>query len=245
MKMFSAITRVTLAMSAALTAACGDQSPATAPTRTDVSAATSGKPTTFPTVSLIVTVANADPLGNTYGIRNDGQGDYVDGSQSVQAVLDQYGTFAFNTNNSRRAAIRWVTYDFTRPVDPTNNYRPTPSNSENYHFSTGPSASSAFTAIQNLGVNGNPSSECIYMGNGIANSTTSWRVSYHKGYEDVSTSPTAYAVVTRTSVSPAAWTITPAGSCSQASNVAALRTGDGTGLFGYYNIPFSFLLRAR
>ena len=245
MKISTAIVRgaplVTLALSALFAAACSDQPSATAPARTVISTATNGRPVSYPTVSLIVTVANA----TAGGIRNDGQGDYVDGSQYVQAVLDQYGTFAFNTDNSRHTAVRWVTYDFTNPVDPGNTYRPSPSNSQNYHFSTGPSAFSPFIGIQNLGVNDNPSTECIYMGNGIANSTTSWRVSYHKGNEDVSTSPTAYAVVTRTSVSPAAWTITPAGSCSPNSNVASLRTADGTGLYGYYYIPFSFVLRAR
>ena len=248
MMISTAITRASLAtltLSALFATACGEQPSATAPARTVISTTMRGSTTTYPTVSLVVTVANADPLGNAYGITNDGQGDYVDGSQYVQAVLDQYGTFAFDTDNSRRTAVRWVTYDFTHPVDPANTYRPSPGNGQNYHFSTGPSAFSPFTAIQNLGVNGNPSTECIYMGNSIANSTTSWRVSFHKGNEDVGSSPTAYAVVTRTSVSPAAWTITPTGSCSPTSNVASLRTGDGTGLYGYYSIPFSFVLRAR
>ena len=248
MKISIAFTRAslaTLALSTLFTAACDEQPAATAPNRAAFGAAAAGKTTTYPTVSLVVTVANADPLGNAFGITNDGKGDYVDGSQSVQAVLDQYGTFAFNTNTSRQSAVRWVTYDFTHPVDPANTYRPMPSNAQNYHFSSGPSAFSAFIAIQNLGVNGNPSTECMYMGNGIANSTTGWRVSFHKGYEDVSNSPTSFAVVTRTSVSPAVWTITPAGSCSPASNVAALCTNDGTGLYGYYNIPFSFVLKAK
>lgn len=250
MKISMAITRAslaTVALSTLFTSACGDQPSATAPARAAFGASAAGKPTTYPTVSLVVTVTNADPLGSAYGITNDGQGDYVDGSQYVQALLDQYGTFVFNTDNSNRTAVRWVTYDFTHPVDPVNTYRPSPSNGQNYHFSTGPSAFSPFIAIQNLGVNGNPSTECIYMGNGIANSTTGWRVSFHKGYEDVSSSPTAYAVVTRTSVSPAAWTITPTGSCSPTlnANVAALRTSDGLGLFGYYYIPFSFVLKAK
>ena len=248
MKVSTATTRAslaTLALSALFAAACGDQPSVTAPARTLVSTTMDGSTTTYPTVSLVVTVATVDPLGNAYGIRNDGQGNYVDGSQYVQAVLDRSGTFAFNTDNGPKAALRWVTYDFTHPVDPANPYRPSPANSQNNHFSTGPSAFSPFIAIQNLGVNGNPSTECIYMGNSIANSTTTWRVSYHKGNEDVSTSPTAYAVVTRTSVSPAAWTITSAGSCSPNSHVASLRNFDGTVLYGYYYIPFSFVLRAR
>jgi hypothetical protein len=197
-------------------------------------------------VSLVVTVSNADAAGNPYNIQDDGNGAYTDGSQNVQAVLDNSGTFAFNTQSATyKTAVRWVTYNFNSPVDPTNGYRPSPSNAKDYHFSTGRSSFSPFIPIQNLGVGANPSSECIYMGNGFSNSSTSWRVSYHKGLEDVSSSATAYAFVTRTSVTPAVWTITPVGSCSANSNVAALRSGDGTVLYGYYNVPFFFILRAR
>jgi len=200
----------------------------------------------IPTVSLTVTVSNVDGLGTSYGIQDDGKGAYVDGSQDVQAVLDNSGTFAFNTETGmHRNAIRYVSYDFNHPVDPANTYRPTPSNLRNYHFSTGASQYSPMVPIQNLGVNGNPSSECIYMGNSFANATASWRVSFHKGLEDVSNGPTAFAVVTRTSVSPAVWTIAPSGPCSPVSNVAALRSGDGSVLFGYYNLPFYFTLKAK
>jgi hypothetical protein len=61
----------------------------------------------------------------------------------------------------------------------------------------------------------------------------------------VSNGPTSFAVVTRTSVSPAVWTITPAGSCSAVSNVASLRSGDSSVLYGYYNVSFFFTLRAK
>ncbi len=207
---------------------------------------------TIPTVSLTVTVSNTDNLGTPYAIQNDGAGAYVDGTQDVQAVLDDNGTFAFNTETGvHRSAVRYVTYDFNNPVDPANTYRPTPSNLRNYHFTTGASQHSPEIPIQNLGVNGNPTSECIYMGNSFATGksltdpTTSWRVSFHAHLEDVSNTPTAFAVVTRTSVSPAAWTITPAGACSPVSNVASLRSGDGSVLYGYYNLPFFFTLRAK
>jgi len=213
------------------------QSPATALRMARVAA--------IPTVSLTVTVANDDGAGSSYDIQNDGKGAYVDGSQDVQAILDGSGTFAFNTEARNRKATRWVTYNFNHPVDPSNTYRPNPSNLENYHFSTGPSQYSPFIPIQNLGVNGNASSECVYMGNSIANATTSWRVSFHKGLEDVSNGATAFAVVTRTSVSPAVWTITPAGSCSPVSNVASLRSGDSSVLYGYYYLPFVFTLTAK
>ena len=120
-----------------------------------------------------------------------------------------------------------------------------PSTSQNYHFSTGASSLLPAVPLQNLGVNGNPVSQCMYMGNSVASATTTWRVSFHKGNEDVITSPAAYAVFTRTSVSPARWIAQPVGSCSPNSNVASLRNDDGTILYGYYYLPFYFTLAAQ
>ncbi|HKV71808.1 MAG TPA: hypothetical protein VJN62_11200 [Gemmatimonadales bacterium] len=201
-------------------------------------------------VSLVVTVSNADSLGNPYGITNDGQGTYVDGQQYVSAVLDQYGTLAFNTfvppKSFKGPAPRWVSYDFSHPVDPANSFRPTQDHTQVYHFSSGGSGILPWVPLQNLGINGNPSTECGYMGNSFSDLTgTAYRVSYHKGLEDTQGSPTAYAVFTRTSVSPAIWTVTPVGSCSGNSNVASLRNDATNFLYGYYAIPFFFTLTAR
>jgi hypothetical protein len=199
-------------------------------------------------IELVVTISDVDGSGNPYGIQSDGLGAYINGVQEVQAVLDQYGTFAFNTAG-KRTAPRLVKYNFNNPVDPSNTYRPTLGAVQNHHFSTGGSNYSPFIPIQNLGINGNPVSECAYMGNGIADglsvNSPAWRVSFHKGLEDVSNGPTAFAVITRTSVSPAVWTITPSGACSPVSNVASLRSSDTSFLYGYYNLPFMFTLRAK
>jgi len=194
-----------------------------------------------------VMVSNSDAFGNAAGITNDGLGSYVDGSQNVQAQLDAAGTFAFNTFSGRRGtATRWVNYDFSRPVDPSNTFLPAQDHTQNYHFSSGGSQYSPWVPVQYLGTPGYPSSECGYMGNSFAASgTTSYRVSFHKGYEDTQTTPSAFAVFTRVSVSPAVWTVQPAGSCSPNSNVAALRSGDGSILYGYYSIPFLFTLTAK
>jgi len=208
-----------------------------------------GSPNSLSIVSLRVTINDA--AGNN--ITSDNQGEYVNGIDYVQAIIDQYGTFAFNTfspsQKIRNAVVkRWVNYNFNNPVDPGNTYRPSPEQSQNYHFSTGGSSfgTNPFIPLQNLGVNGNPTSECIYMGNGIYNSATAWRVSFHKGQEDVANSPTAFAVVTRTSISPAEWTITPiGGSCTSNSNVASLRNDATSELYGYYYIPFFFTLKAQ
>lgn len=207
----------------------------------------SGKPAGAPTISLRLTVSNTDALGNASGITNDSQGDYVDGSQNVQAQLDSSGTLAFNTfTSSRGNATRWVNYDFSRPADPLNTFRPPQDHTRNYHFSTGTSDFSPWVPVQYLGTPGYPTSECGYMGNSFAaDSSTGYRVSYHKGYEDTANSPTAFAVFTRVSVTPAVWTVQPAGSCSPSTNIAALRSADGTVLYGYYTIPFYFTLTAQ
>jgi hypothetical protein len=201
------------------------------------------------TISLSVTIADADSSGTPYNIRSDALGDYVDGLQNVSASISSSGVFQFDTfNGAKRAtAARWATYDFSAPVDPENAYRPTPSNSLNYHFSTGGSPISPtapWIALQNLGVNGNPSSECGYMGNGFSSSSNGWTVSFRKGAEEVTTSPTAFVMFTRTSVSPAVWTVQPSGWCSVNANVASLRTNDGV-LRGYYYLPFLMTLQAR
>ena len=233
---------------AAAAAACaeGTQPAATSPVAPS-GVAQEAKPGTPPTIPLSITVSNTDASGNASGITNDGLGAYVDGVNDVEARLDVAGTLAFNTFTGRRgAATRSVHYDFSRPVDPLNLFQPPQDHTQNYHFSTGSSQYSPFVPVQYLGTPGYPASECGYMGNSFqANSSTGYRVSFHKGFEDTAGSPTSYAVFTRVSVTPAVWTVQPAGSCSPASNVAALRSSDGSALYGYYTMPFLFTLRTK
>src|SRR5688572_13998013 len=119
------------------------------------SAKAGGNPNAFPTISLRVTINDAE--GNK--ITSDGKGDYINGTDYVQAILDQSGTFAFNTfsppQKIKNAVVtRWVNYNFNNPVDPENTYQPSPDNSHNYHFSTGGSSfgTNPFIPLQNLGV---------------------------------------------------------------------------------------------
>lgn len=232
----------------AATAACGGGAqPAETSPVAPSAASQEAKASPPPTIALSITVSNTDAFGNPSGITNDGQGAYVDGVQNVEARLDMAGTLAFNTFTAHRgSAARWVNYDFSRPVDPLNLFRPPQDHTQNFHFSTGGSQYSPFVPVQYLGTGGYPVSECGYMGNSFqANSTTSYRVSFHKGYEDTAGSPTSFAVFTRVSITPAVWTVQPAGSCSPTSNVAALRSGDGTVLYGYYTMPYLFTLTAK
>jgi hypothetical protein len=207
------------------------------------------KPGAPGTVSLRVTVSNTDAQGNPSGITNDGRGDYVDGIDDVQAEIDRSGLLAFNTFSGRRgSATRWLNYDFSHPADPMNTFLPAQDHTGLYHFSTGASLNSPWVPLQSLGTPGYATTQCGYMGNSFASdSSTNYRVSYHKGFEDTPSSPTAFAVFTRITVSPAVWTVRPAGSCSPDANanVAALRSADGSILYGYYTIPFFFTLTAK
>jgi hypothetical protein len=238
---------VVFVLVAASVAACSKPAPSAqslvGPSALVAQDAKAGSP---PVISLTVTVSN-DVSGSPAGITNDGLGAYVDGSQGVQAELDSSGTFAFNTFTGRHGtATRWLNYDFSHPLDPSNTFLPAQDHSQNYHFSSGGTQYSPWAPVQYLGTAGYPNSECGYMGNSFsANSTTNYRVSFHRAYEDTQTSPTAFAVFTRVSVSPAVWTVQAAGSCSPNSNVAALRSDDGTTLYGYYSIPLLFTLTAK
>jgi hypothetical protein len=117
---------------------------------------------------------------------------------------------------------------------------------QNYHFSSGGSQFSPFVAVQYLGTPGYPTSECAYLGNGFqADSTTNYRVSFPKGYEDTASSPTACAVFTRVSVTPAGVDGAARRLVLAVVDVAALRSGDGAVLYGYYTMPFLFTLTAN
>jgi hypothetical protein len=206
-----------------------------------------GKPQVWPTIPLSVTVSDVDAFGQPYKIQSDGQGPYVDGTQGVSAYLDGSGNLIFDPGAAARKSgtNRYMRFNFDSPVDPLNTYRPNPSTSENSHVATTHSAFWPKVPLQNLGVDGNPSTDCMAISVGLANARTGWRVSYHRNFEDAPATPTAFAVVTRTSISPAVWTVAPSGSCSPNSNVAALRSDDGTVLYGYYNLPFLLTLHAQ
>lgn len=182
-------------------------------------------------VFLKVTVNNS---GNN--ITSDGAGDYVNGSQSVSARFDTYGNFIFSCGlggqGKNTYLIRWMNINFSSPVVIYSN-PPITGNDKVTAITTVSAVGQTFTPLQNMSVG---QSQCVGLTGG---SNSGWVMNFHRGAEDVSTSQSAYAVFTRTSLTQ--WTVTPAGSCSTNSNICALRNGPDI-LFGYYNIPFSFTL---
>ena len=198
-----------------------------------------GKPNTLPQVSLNLVVGDA--AGDK--IISDGGGVYKSGSQGVSAVFDQYGNFIFSCGPAsvHGMPIRYLNFNFSDPVVVYIAPPITSGNNIADGISTiAVSPSGTFIPLQSLAIT---QSECIGLTGGPNYyNHPAWVLNYHRGAEDVTTSPSAYMVVTR--INSTQWTMTPVGSCSPHSNVAALRNGPGT-LYGYYTMPFSFTLTAQ
>jgi len=191
------------------------------------------RPGTTSDVFLKLTVNNA--TGDR--LTSDGGGDYVNGSQGVSARFDQYGNFIFGIgavgHGQSASLVRWLNIDFSSPVVVYSN-PPITGHDIVTAITTIPGAAFPnYTFLQNLTVG---QTECITLTGG---SNANWVMNFHRATEDVSTSQSAYMVVTRMSATQ--WTMIPVGSCSPNSNVCALRNGPDI-LYGYWNMPFSFTL---
>jgi hypothetical protein len=203
----------------------------------EVTSKANAKPSTIQEVSLRITVRDA--VGDK--IVSDGGGDYVNGFQNIQAIFSSSGYFQFNSQNSpnpHAGLIRWLNFDFNDPIQILTN-PPSTTNSIGTFMSSGTSSLlGTYIPPQNLVVG---QSECIVLTAAVtANGINSYQVNFHRGVEDIPGSPTAYMVITRASTTT--WIMTPVGSCSPNSNVAALRDASAGITYGYYNMPFSFTL---
>jgi hypothetical protein len=186
-----------------------------------------GKPGTTTEVPLRMTISDAS--GNK--ITSDGGGDYVNGSQNMRVVFDQYGSLIFDNRKSQgKPAVRFYLTNLDNPVevfiDPgfTNGI-------VNYMAMTKSSLFPSVPLIQNMAIG---ASQCITFHGGAGEG---YVFSFHGGIEDESGSPTSFASITRNSATE--WTMTP-GSCATSLNtdVASIRQ-NGT-LYGYYHMPFTF-----
>ena len=222
---------------------------------TDLRSVQNSKPGTLARISLNVSIQDSytDELGNTvfYKIKSDGL-QYSDGVDYVSAYIDENGNFLFKTNNSKNSlAKRFVRYDLSDPVDPNNTYSPGFGREYywqyDYTFSTSYSqfGTTPFQPLQSLPYN---QPACISMtgnidGDGL-NSIFQYTVRFHATKDDLSGSPTAFAVVTRTSESE--WKIVP-GSCDVPNNIGNLWTGGKRNEItkGYFHLPFSFILSKK
>ena len=205
-------------------------------------AAAPSKSTSTP---IAVQVEDTGPSG-AYRIQSDGLGEYVNGLQGMTAEIDPYGNLQITpaTASSTNPPQRTLKFDFSAPLDPSNVYRPDESGQQNFKIKT-----NAFGVprIQDLGVNGNPVSACYFATIAHNNATIHHRAIFNPA-SDPSSTP---AFITRTSISPATWTMVSDGPCATNANLAGVWSQDlvkknAPLVFrGYYDLQFSIRLRAK
>jgi hypothetical protein len=238
--MRSTISLFALAASLIL-AACND--PASAPLTADIPKPAFTK-AAQPT-PLAVTVQDADALGALYRIQSDGLGEYVNGVQTMTAEIDGSGNLQFGPALSSTLARR-IRFDFSAPVDPLNSYRPDESGQQEWKFKTNPNVVPGTPAINNLGLNGNPVSGCY--GSTVSHQNAGIR--YPIIYNTASDAQSVNVYITRTSISPATWSVVTNGPCAGTMNQGALYSQLVTNknaqmvFRGYYKASFSLRLRA-
>jgi hypothetical protein len=194
---------------------------------------------------IAMQVMDAGPSG-AYKITSDGLGEYVDGLQGMTVEIDSYGNLQITPLNgtSSTPPQRTLRFDFSAPTDPLNSYRPDESGQLNFKIKTN---AVGLPRIQDLGVNGNPASACYSATIAHNNGTTHHRAIFNPASDPSSTR----ALITRTSISPAAWTMVSDSQCPVTANVAGVWSQDlvrknAPLVFrGYYNLQFSIQLRAK
>ncbi len=194
---------------------------------------------------LAVTVEDQGPL-SPYKIQSDGLGEYVDGFQGMMAEIDGSGNLQISPNNlsSPTPPQRTLRFDYGAPVDPLNTYRPNESGQWNFKIKTN-KTNNGNPAIQDLGINGNPAAGCYNTTIAHATTTTQFQDDFNPAAQAQST----YVYITRTSVSPATWTMVTNGPCQLNPNAAGVSSQDRITkhaplvLRGYYNQQFSIRFR--
>jgi hypothetical protein len=221
-----------------LLSGCGDATSTEALSPTEPSFARAA-----PSVPLAITVDDLGPTGS-YHVRSDGGGEYVNGMQTVIAEIDGYGSLQFRVLITTSPA-RTLTFDFNAPIDPANAFRPPTTGAQNFTIKSNAYTTGA-PSIAELGINGNPSSACYYIT--LAYSTATTRHGMH--FNTIKDPGSTYAYITRTSVSPAVWTmVTDAASCGSTPNAASLYTEaiskkpQPLVFRGYYDLRLSITLR--
>ena len=194
--------------------------------------------------ALALTVDDAGPLG-AYRITSDGLGEYVDGLQGVTAKIDGSGNLLISGGVPRTSTTppeRTFMFDFSAPVDPLNTYRPDLPEM-NFKILSNPEGN---PPIQNLGIGGNPSSGCY----GVDINYTSQTTNYQVLFFNLGDPTVTWAYITRTSISPAVWTMVSNGPCPGAADQARVKSQDLTGkkagpviTRGVWNMGFSMHFR--
>ena len=183
-------------------------------------------PTGNTTVNLSVTVDDA----STNNIQSDGHGAYINGTDRVDAqILSSDGNFYMNTNNNT------VKETIRKMIFLPNNPELQLAGKRNYSLRT-----NAPIRLQNMALN-TPQNVGFRVWGVLQGGVVDWRLLFRNGLEDIPSSPTDYAKVTR--VSNDVWTIEPASYPGVTPANAGLIDGSNTPIgLGYYQLPFKLTL---
>lgn len=196
-----------------------------------------------PSTPLAMTVEDAGPNG-PYRIRSDGLGEYVNGVLAMLAEIDQYGNLQITPQGT---GLRTLTFDYSVQVQAgTVPFQLDPLPPRGFKIKSNKVTTNA-PRIQDLGVSGNPASACY-------NVTITWNTgvtAYTNQFGYALPRPDVFVYITRTAISPAAWTMVTDGPCLTNPNWARVEATDldrrdgvnYSGFFGYYDLRFSILLR--
>jgi hypothetical protein len=165
----------------------------------------------------------------------------------MMAEIDGYGNLQISPNNlnSTTPPQRTLTLDHRDPVDALNTYRPDASAQHNFKVKSN-KVNNNNPRIQDLGVNGNPLAGCYNVT--IAHATATTR--YQDDFNPAAFPQATYVYITRTSLSPATWTMVSDGPCAVNPTWAGLASQDLAGRKpqwisrGYYRLHFSIRFRA-
>ncbi len=173
------------------------------------------------TLYLRVTVESLN--GSTSSeILSDGKGDYIHGSQQVEAqILSSDGNFFMQTNNTFRAPLRTLLFPFNRErLEGKTNYR---------------LRTTCTTWLQNMELNSTQILPFRVWGN-TGKGTLDWNMRFDNGQD----AQTVYATVTRRDANT--WTIEPA----NGSAIAKLTDGNGIAIGdGHPTVPFKLTLTRK
>jgi hypothetical protein len=208
--------------------------------------AVKSRPNQILAIPLAVTVIDQDVTG-TYRVLSDGLGDYVNGTQGLTAVIDGSGNLVFGPT-SPGSTSRKLRFDFSAPTDPLNGYRPDTSGEIGFSIKSNPNLVDGTRSplIGDLGVNGVPASACYSITISYRTATTGYLVVMNRASMPQSTQ----AYITRTSISPAVWSLVSDGQCLGNPNWAGVQSQDLTTkktsplvFQGYFDMRLSIVLR--
>jgi hypothetical protein len=179
------------------------------------------------TVNLRVTVDDGSP--NL--IQSDDKGDYINGTDKVQAQIMSTGDFYMNTNtNTAKQPVRTMHFPFGGPELALEGKR-------NYSLRTTTPA----TPLQNMAV-GEAGTQLVGFRVWAAEQSGQfvWKLLFRMGIEDNPSSLTDYAKVTR--LPGDVWTIEPAGYSATPANAMLADGASPANPIGHYVMPFKLIL---